>query len=77
MHTGDDKETGGNMPWINESEFYKMDALDQITCATILKWKRRNIVKPLVRREKDGTYSVNVTPINRLEPCGSGGGVGG
>jgi hypothetical protein len=46
--------------WVNQKDFSKLSVIDQITCNQILKWKRRKIVKPLVRRESDGSYSVNM-----------------
>ena len=46
--------------WVNQNDFKKLAAIDRITCNNILKWKRRKIIKPLVRREEDGTHSVKV-----------------
>jgi len=48
------------MPWVNEKDFKELPIFDQLTCNTIMKWRRRKIIRPLVRKESDGTYSVNV-----------------
>jgi len=47
------------MPWVNEKDFKYLPVLDQITVRQILSGRRRQIIRPLIRKEGDGTYSVN------------------
>lgn len=57
--------------WVNEKDFYKLDVLNQMTCSTIIKFRRRTTIKPLVKREVDGTYSVKIPEEGGLENVNS------
>jgi hypothetical protein len=52
--------------WINEKDFYKLDVINYMTCNTIVKFRRRATIKPLVKREDDGTYSVRI-PLGEVK----------
>lgn len=48
------------MEWVNEKDFHKLPVFDKIACNQALIWKRREVIKDIIRREEDGSYSVLV-----------------
>ena len=53
--------------WVNQKDFKTLPIMDQITCHNIIRWRRRKLIKPLLRKEKNGSYSVCVADPEHTE----------